>query len=125
MGQMMSDSAKALFEVAGGQLTSESLPAERRTYFVSRHPGATHWAAEEGFSVDECVNHLDISRIQRGDVVIGTLPVQLIARVCQQGARYCHLSLDLPADWRGLELSADQLRACNARLEEFLVQRVG
>jgi CRISPR-associated protein Csx16 len=92
------------------------------TYFVSRHPGALAWAAQQGLRVDQHVSHFDTALVQPGDTVVGTLPVQLAAAVCSQGAQYFNLSLDLPAHWRGRELSADELRQCNARLEVFDVR---
>lgn len=67
-------------------------------YFVSRHPGARDWAAAEGIVVDEFIAHLDVTKAHAGDVVIGSLPVNLAAEVCARGARYLHLSLDLPAE---------------------------
>lgn len=94
------------------------------TYFVSRHPGARVWAAEEGIRVDERVHHLDLDRLEAGDVVIGSLPVNLAAEVCARGARYLHLSLELPASLRGRELDAEQMRAYGARLEEFRIERL-
>jgi CRISPR-associated protein Csx16 len=92
--------------------------------FVSRHPGARDWAAEEGVSVDAVIAHLDPDTVQPGDVVIGTLPIHLAARVCDRGGRYLHLSLELPPEQRGRELSAADLRQCGARLEEFRVTAV-
>ena len=94
------------------------------TLFVSRHPGALDWAAEEGVTVDVLLAHLDPQTIQPGDVVIGTLPIHLAARVCERGGRYLHLSLELPPDWRGRELSAADLRRFGARLEEYQVTAV-
>lgn len=94
------------------------------TFFVTRHPGATAWARQQGLVVDRAVAHLDPAAVQPGDTVIGTLPVNLAAEVCARGGRYLHLSLDLPAAWRGRELGADDMRACGARIEEYRVQRV-
>jgi CRISPR-associated protein Csx16 len=94
------------------------------TYFVTRHPGARTWAAEEGIEVDDVIDHLDPTRIEPGDTVIGSLPVNLAAEVCARGGRYLHLSLDLPADLRGRELTVEQMRACGARLERYLVRRI-
>jgi len=93
-------------------------------YFVSRHPGAMAWMQAEGIRVDRCIEHLDVSLLQPGDTVIGTLPINLAAEVCQRGGRYLHLSLNLPLEWRGRELSADDMRQCAARVEEFFVQSV-
>ena len=91
------------------------------TDVVDRPAIAKVWAAEQGLRIDQHLTHLDTAHIQRGDTVIGTLPVHLAAAVCSQGARFFNLSLDLPAQWRGRELSADELRQCNARLEAFHV----
>lgn len=93
------------------------------TWFVTRHPGAIEWAARRGLAVDRCITHLDPETVAPGDTVIGVLPVNLAARVCERGGRYFNLSLDLPPEARGRELSAQDMRACNARLEEFFIQR--
>jgi len=90
-------------------------------YFVTRHPGAHEWAAAEGLAVDTVLPHLDPASIEPGDQVIGSLPVNLAAEVCARGGRYLHLSLDLPPALRGQELSIEQMRACNARIEEYQV----
>lgn len=94
------------------------------TFFVSRHPGAAAWAQAQGLAVDRLVVHLDPAEVGAGDTVIGTLPVNLAAAVCARGARYLHLSLDLPAERRGRELNAADMAACGARLEEYRVQKV-
>lgn len=92
-------------------------------YFVTRHPGARDWAAEEGLTVECVLAHLDPAIIGPGDLVIGSLPVNLAAEVCARGGRYLHLSLDLPPELRGRELSAEQMRACGARVEDYQVSR--
>lgn len=94
------------------------------SYFISRHPGALEWAAAEGLQVDQVIDHLDPATIQPGDTLIGTLPVNLAAEVCARGGRYLHLSLDLPPDLRGRELSVAQMRDCGARVECYLVTRL-
>lgn len=95
------------------------------TYFVSRHAGARAWAEAEGLAVDRYLAQLDPGALAPGDRVLGTLPVQLAAEVCRRGARYFHLSLDLALERRGTELDAAAMRACGARLEEYLVLRTG
>ena len=92
-------------------------------WFISRHPGALQWAQQQGLAIDRQAAHLDPLQVQAGDIVIGTLPVHLAAVVCQRRARYVNLSLDLPAHWRGRELSVQELCQCNARLETFDVRR--
>ena len=89
------------------------------TYFVSRHPGAIEWAAAQQLGIDHFLPHLDLAQVQAGDTVIGTLPVNLAARVCAAGAAYWQLSLALPAELRGRELSAEELRLHGATIEPF------
>ena len=92
-------------------------------YFVTRHAGAKEWAMLQGVACDVCVPHLDPVLVKEGDVVIGTLPINLAAIVCEQGGRYLHLSLQLPLEARGKELSPADLVKYGAKLEEFVVGR--
>jgi len=94
------------------------------TYFVTRHAGAVEWAARQGIAIDRTVEHLDPAEVRPGDVVLGTLPVHLAAEVCGRGARYLHLVLELPPESRGLELTAEEMARCGARLVEYRVERV-
>jgi CRISPR-associated protein Csx16 len=93
------------------------------TYFITRHPGAIAWAAQQGIHVDRQIAHLDIDLIQPGDTVIGSLPVNLAAEVCGRGAAYFHLSLQIPESWRGRELTAEQMTAFGAKLERYQLQK--
>ena len=88
-------------------------------FFVSRHPGAIEWAARHGIVGAELVPHFDPEGVEPGDVVIGTLPINLVAEVNRLGATYQHLSMDLPAEARGKELTADDMDQYGARLETF------
>lgn len=90
-------------------------------YLISRHAGAIDWAKQAGFRIDRVLGHLDPEVLAPGDWVLGTLPVHLAAAVCECGARYFHLSLDLPEERRGTELSAEELRQFGARFEEYQV----
>jgi CRISPR-associated protein Csx16 len=95
------------------------------TYFVTRHPGAIEWAAHRGLKVDKQLDHLDVALIEPGDTVIGILPVNLAAEVCARGGRFFNLSLTVPPEARGRELSADELGQFGAQLEEYRVEGVG
>ena len=64
------------------------------TYFVSRHAGAIEWIKQQPqWQIDEFTSHLDATRIQAGDVVLGTLPLDLAAEVCHRGAKFYFLIL--------------------------------
>ena len=95
-----------------------------RTIFVTRHAGAREWAKRQGIIVDEVAEHLDPECINPGDLVIGSLPVHLVAEICRRGGRYKHLSMDIPPGHRGQELSADDMERFGARLEEFRVETI-
>jgi len=94
-----------------------------KTIFVSRHPGAAGWAAAHGFADVEVVTHF----VPSGEAVrvIGTLPVQLAAAVFEAGGEYHHLTLTVPAEMRGTELSAAQMDQCGACVERFYVVSEG
>ena len=91
------------------------------TWLITRHPGARQWALEQGLHVDRHCAYLEPALIEAGDTVIGSLPVHLAAAVCERGARYLNLSLDLPEHMRGRELSPEELAAFHARLEAFSI----
>ena len=91
-------------------------------YFVSRHKGAIDWARAQGIEARH-IEHLELDAINAGDKVLGTLPVSIAAEVCARGARYFHLSLDVPASWRGRELTAEDMTLLGAVLEEFYLEK--
>lgn len=95
------------------------------TYFISRHSGAVAWAESEGFHVDQRLAHFDVSIVEPGDRVLGTLPINLVADVNERGGVYFHLTLSLPAEMRGQELSAADMRRFGARLEQYTARREG
>lgn len=94
------------------------------TWFITRHPGARQWAQRHGIKVTHWLAHMDGAAIVPGDIVMGTLPVNLAAEVCQLGAHYLHLCLQLPADARGRELTADELDIYGATLTPYQVEPV-
>ena len=104
---------------------TETAPAARTmVYFVSRHAGAIDWARRHPWGLRaRHISHLDLAEIRPGDVVIGILPVHLAAQVCARGARYFHLCLNVGANQRGRELSADLMYAAGAELVPYTITR--
>jgi len=93
------------------------------TFFVSRHPGALEWMKNSGTQFDKHVTHLNLDEVGEGDVVIGSLPVNIVADVCHKKAKYIHLSIRVNAEDRGKELSANQLADYDATLEEYFAEK--
>ncbi len=93
------------------------------TWFVSRHPGALEWMRQHGPAFDRHVPHLELTDVQSGDLVIGTLPVHLAAQVCGRGADYWHLVLNMQEGARGRELSAAELADLGATLTPFEIRQ--
>jgi len=91
------------------------------TWFITRHPGALEWAHRHGLSIDRHIVHMDPADVRPGDVVLGTLPVNLAADVCAKGARFGRQVQGEVEIARGRELSADDLERYGARLEEYRV----
>jgi putative CRISPR-associated protein (TIGR02620 family) len=90
-------------------------------WFVTRHSGAREWTAQQGFEVDRVVSNLNPEEVRHGDTVIGPLPVHLVAEICARGARYFNINMTVPEEARGKELSAEEMTAFGASLEEFSV----
>lgn len=94
-------------------------------YFITRHAGALAWAKAKGVHFDVHLTHLgDIQDLQAGNVVIGSLPINIVYLLGVQGVKYVHLSLHIPEYLRGVELTHEQLDECQATLECYAVTRV-
>ena len=78
------------------------------------------WARRRGINA-ELISHLAVEEVQQGDVVLGTLPVNMVADICARGASYFHLIIDLPPELRGKELSADEMARAGACLRQYYV----
>jgi len=94
------------------------------TWFVSRHQGAIEWAKRRGLTIDRWTAHLSPADVGAMDTVIGTLPVNLAAQICARGARYMHLAIEMPSEWRGRELTADELDKLSAFISPFRVDQL-
>ncbi len=93
------------------------------TYFISRHPGAIEWIEQQQIHYDIHLLHLDLSLIEPGDTVIGSLPVNIAEQVCQRMASYQHLSLELPQHLRGMELSVVDMQRVGAKIQGYVIKK--
>lgn len=96
-----------------------------KVWMVSRHPGAIEWVKAEGVSVDHFVSHLTSDNYPKPmDIVIGSLPIHLVAELNANNIRFFHLQVNIPSELRGQELSAEQLKALGGTLHEYQAQRI-
>jgi len=94
-------------------------------YLVSRHQGAVDWMTHMGHHYDKHLTHLaNYDELTAGDVVVGSLPINIVADLTEYGVSYLHLSLYIPEHLRGIELTAEQLSSLDAKLEKYEVSRV-
>ena len=91
-------------------------------YLLSRHPGAIQWLTQRVPKPYTLITHInDVDCLIDGDCVMGTLPIEIIAKLSRNNISYWHLCIELPEQLRGIELSAAMLDELNAQLREFLV----
>jgi CRISPR-associated protein Csx16 len=97
-------------------------------YLVSRHQGAIEFLTSRGYESPMLVNHASqsfIDSLTENDCVIGTLPIHLAEAVCAKGARFFNLTLDVPAEYRGKELSVELMEEFGARITEYRIVELG
>lgn len=86
-----------------------------KTWIISRHPGAVDWIRSRGIDGEE-IEHLTGKPIP-GNRYVGTLPVNLIAEVLENGAEFVLLVMpDLPREERGKELTPEMMDEFGAKL---------
>lgn len=93
-------------------------------WFISRHQGAIEWILQQSIHIDHFESHLEISQIQANDTVIGTLPIHLAAQVCEKGAKFYFLSVNVTREQRGTELTVEQLNAQQCSIEPFYIHKL-
>lgn len=93
-----------------------------KSIFVGRHLGAQQWMKQQNIHIDEFVDNLQISQIERGDAVYGILPLNIIAEVNRCGASFTHINLVVPPQYRGQELTVEQMNEFGAHLQSVTVQ---
>ena len=91
------------------------------TVIVTRHAALLQYLIEQGVvnSTTHVVAHATAEDV-RGKHVFGVLPMRLAA----EAAMLTEVSMNVPAEWRGQELTLDQIRACSPCLTTYVVHRV-
>lgn len=101
------------------------------TYIITRHVGAVEWMRRHHPDLmrgaTEIMPHADrafFDKLEPGDVVVGVLPLPLIAEVCKKGAAFYALNISLPQSMRGMELSADDMERLGASIRRYEVKEL-
>ena len=84
---------------------------------VTRHPALVEFLREQGI-VGEVVSHATEDTV-KGKHVFGVLPMRL-ASLC---GRFTEVSLTVPAELRGKELTLEDIKGLNPTLTEWVVRR--
>lgn len=88
------------------------------TIIVTRHAGLVEWLRRRGIVGDVC-EHARPTDVAGRDV-IGILPMNLAALA----ASVTNVDMDIPADRRGTEFTADDMDKWGARLNRYKVEQV-
>ena len=93
---------------------------KEKTIIISRHKGAINWLKKyhSEFNNVEYFTHVNKKDI-KGNIVIGTLPINLAIF----SKEYWHLSMDIPIEMRGKELSIKDMEEFNCKIEGFIIKR--
>ncbi len=87
------------------------------TVIVTRHAALVEVLAEDFGITGRVLPHATEADIV-GKCVVGVLPLHLAAKAAKVGS----IVLDLPAELRGMELTAEQVRKYATNLEWFVVR---
>lgn len=84
---------------------------------VTRHAGAVEWLKRKGI-VGEVLEHVDSARQVAGFHVFGNIPLHFAG----EASRLTLIQMpERSKENRGKELSADEMEACGAYLQTFVV----
>ena len=93
-------------------------------YIVTRHCASREWILNNlPHSTDETIvqSHLDPNVIQQGDVVVGVLPLHIIAQIYDKGGTFYAFDIVIDKNLRGKELSKKDLVQCQPTLTKYTV----
>ena len=80
-----------------------------KVVIVSRHPGTINLLKSK-FPDAEIISHMTEDSIPENALVIGNLPIEMVAKVLEKGNRFVSVVLNIPPEMRGKELSEEELK---------------
>jgi CRISPR-associated protein Csx16 len=98
------------------------------TFVVSRHPGAIAWLKSQAIEgeIHPAWKNENTSLLSKGDIVVGNLPLTMIAEILKSGATFGLLNLpEVPLEKRGMELTPEELHKFGANVMEITNISIG
>ena len=91
---------------------------------VTRHTATCNWLKTRLAEHDlHFTAHFTAEMTEGFEVVVGILPINLVADLNARGIRFFMVTMEVPAELRGKELTEEQMVECNVKLEQFCVLR--
>jgi len=92
-----------------------------KTVIITRHPGALKWLRKHHPEYKE-VEHIVHAKPEdiEGNIVIGMLPIHMAVLAKE----YWNLSLNIPAEMRGKELTVSDMEKYNCKIEQYKITKV-
>ncbi len=89
-----------------------------KTIIVTRHPGALDWLRKHHLELGEAVivSHASEDQIA-GARVVGVLPIDLAAKC----GEYWNLTMTIPPEYRGKELSCEDMERFGCSIKRYIV----
>ncbi len=92
-------------------------------YLVSRHIGGSEFL-QSLFPQGIVVKHLDLAILKSDDIVIGNLPIDLVAEICARGIEFRSLVIPQIGSARIIEYNAQELSERGARVVRYYAKEV-
>ncbi len=94
---------------------------------VTNQPHLREWLERHrNMAIDKVMLHLDVDKVRPGDIVIGTLPINMVDSIREQGGSYFHLvPTNVIQGQRGKALSTAELDAVAFQVMEYVVVSTG
>jgi len=87
---------------------------------ISRHKATVEWIRERYDNIEKVLDHIKSPDDINGEIVIGNIPLHL----AYKAKEIWNVSIDLPPELRGKDLSREQFLKLNPRIEKYKVIRL-
>ena len=86
---------------------------------ITRHKGLVEYLAQQGIKGAVVLSHATEKDVTGRDV-IGVLPLRLACLT----QRFVEVSLTIPLELRGVEMTLEQIKSCKPVLQEYVINKI-